>query len=430
MLLVRKLITSLVVVILILVITIPLIGSANAKSKTAESGTHGLYVLTADELLRLDGKSLTPVKKLNGTFSKVTWDRGHFYLGNQNNLLILDAEFKEVGSYKVAGHVITDFDVHNGVAYLLMSNALLLVDINEKKPIKHLYLEPYNIADSIIVRGNYAYIIDDVAMPAFMYIIDIHEPRNPVKNTMPYGTVGGSLQTQDVNNGKWYILESYEAMGIRGGLVSGQVLDVFGSRPQALKVDAMPMSMPTKQYYLVTEETDSEGNIISKEGGNLIISSIKVEGSLVYSLGHNGCERCPDIFSIFSLNPEKVPFTAQNQYESSAKAAPRVNTFQKAVYDQINSGQVVGSKEFTDQFLGLIPSLQIPVPPVPNPQNKQLAVLELNDSGHPSNICSSGKTVYVGGEKGVYVIDVSSPRSPVITQVIKTDSPVRYLLSR
>jgi len=58
----------------------------------------------------------------------------------------------------------------------------------------------------------------------------------------------------------------------------------------------------------------------------------------------------------------------------------------------------------------------------------QLSIIELDDTEPSSNIVINGNSAFVGGQKGLYVIDISNPSDPTIKNVIKTQSPVRYLL--
>ncbi len=440
-----------------------------------------IYVLTKNELLILDGDKLVPLKKLDMTYSKMAWDNGHLYLAKMcdwtvlpfcnseeaqksdgcksqqcrervtniaNKVVVMDANFNEINSYKYnpikATEYIMDFDVKDGTAYLLIGNELVLLDANTLTKIAALQFieseKPSSSNHDIIVGGNYAYILDDVVYPLFLHVVDISDKHNLIEHTIRFSGVNYALPTQDLTHDKWYVEEVYGGMGGYGAM-----LDVIPATPQALTSETEGSSVlnrPFEQYSLFSCGYDLNTGIhIGDCGQSHALSSIKVNGSMVYGLRLQPTSKNEPYkevyelaFSIFSLNPisRVAPQT------SLPVPAPRINAFQQAVYAQIESGEVVGSKEFTEQFLGLRPTPAICTYSsncgdfTEAPQSAGLlAIIDLNDTGsYSSNIVLVDNKAYVGGDKGVHVIDVSDPTNPVVSQFIETKSPVRYLLSR
>lgn len=319
-----------------------------------------LYVLTENELLRLDENRLTSVKKLDSSFSKISWDGTHFYLaskigggeGMAKKLLILDAKFNEVDSFNI--RKIYDFDVRDGIAYLLVNEGLMLLDTNKKMPDAILQVEGFvKPAHDIIIRDNYAYLLDNIVMPLYIHIIDISDPRNPIKHTKEFEGVNSHLAAQDVVEGKWYVLE---VMTVMNGHF--EFVNVYDSKPRDLE------SLP-EHYELLSYEWPDDFESVKDQ---MRISSIKTDGNILYCLGY---------------------------------------------------GQLPGSFEFSGLRFAIFSLTE---------DGEELASLDLEDSGKASNIVLMGKKLYLGGERGVHVIDVSDPYNPVVSDVLETESPVRSLI--
>jgi hypothetical protein len=333
--------------------------------------TGSLIALTDNKLLAISGNTIVYEKELDRHYSEVLWDGSNYYLATlqkpgyyqeegdriENELLVLDRNFKEVSSHHICCDLVYDFAAQDGILYFLTGTKLKLLDLSLEDPSfqktnRSVSFEKH--VHDIIVKADHAYLLDNIAVPLYIHLVDL--PSLEV-HTREFPGVNAHLVTQDVSEDKWYVLQSTS------------VMNGYFEHLLVFSADSGRLFEEPKSYRLVTLPRDSTQEPNLDEAYQ--ISSILVNEQIIYTLGYG--------------------FSSQEEGRE----------LKLGIYSLAADGT-------------------------------RLALLALNETAseeyYPvaTNIILLDNKLYVGGGKGIYIIDVSQPESPVVRDTIRTESPIRF----
>lgn len=207
----------------------------------------------------------------------------------------------------------------------------------------------------ITVKEDKVYLLDNIAVPLYIHLVDL--PSLEV-HTRGFSGVNVHLAAQDVSEGKWYVLQSTSIM-------NGYFEDLLVFDAESSRLHEEP-----RHYRLVSLPRDSNHELNLEDVYQ--ISSILVDGQIVYTLGHG-----------FSSDGEE-------------------RELKPGIYSLEEDG-------------------------------KRLALIGLNDTSDTescritTNIVLVDGKVYVGANKGLYIINVSDMNNPFVSDIIEVEAPVRYI---
>jgi hypothetical protein len=245
-----------------------------------------LIALTDNKLLAISGNTIVYEKELDRQYSEVQRDGSNYYLatlqkpGNyqeegdriENELLVLDRNFKEASSHHICCDPAYDFAAQDGIVYFLTGTKLKLLDLSLEDPSfqktnRTISFEKH--VHDIIVKDDYVYLLDNIAVPLYIHLIDLHSLE---VHTREFPGVNAHLVTQDVSEGKWYVLRST-------GVMTGYFEDLLVFSADSGRLYDEPM-----RYSLVSLPSDSIQERNPEDAYQ--ISSILVDGQIVYTLGY------------------------------------------------------------------------------------------------------------------------------------------------
>nr|AFK24884.1 hypothetical protein Josef01_05d18_36 [uncultured archaeon] len=343
----------------------------------SESSANGsLVVLTDDKLLSLTGGVIEFEKHLDKDYSEVQWDGKNLYLAKilpshpdddyasiDSEILVLNQNLSEINRFQIDGPI-HDFAAQNSIVYVLTENKFQLLNTNNQET------ETDNTSSRIsFTKPNH----DIMLSAGYAYLLDniavplyIHivDLSSLELYTHEFTGVNAHLAAQDVIGDKWYVLES---MHVMTGYF--QNLHAFSSKPEDLEKDPERYTLVGIEHYSPPE---TAYRIASIKMGN--------EDNTVYALGYG------------------VPYNDNSAQQRSE-----------------------------NELMFMIYSLDS------NNGAKQLAALGLEESVNldqyrfTTNIVLGDNKAYVGGENGVYVINLDDLTKPYLEEFIPTDSPVRFL---
>lgn len=259
----------------------------------------GLYILTNSEILNVDrsGDELEVSYRVvheSANTGRVIAEAASsiIYANTEYEIKVFDKNLLPVGSYEFDEPVL-DFAVREQYVFALSEDALWVIDFrNPLNPqlVKRVQFPADKPGHHILIRENFAYVLDNVVMPVFVHLINILAPTNPTLETLQWEGINPYLADQVVTEDGWYILE-------RSNTIFGMYQAVSITSPKAPLLDLGVIGLPSwsrdseiaepdENFYML-EQILLSGNIlvgagpeISDEGyaeGHLIVGSFNID---------------------------------------------------------------------------------------------------------------------------------------------------------
>ncbi len=184
--------------------------AASSSQIDGTSSTPPLYLLTRSALEQVtytDGSKRVVRWPLDSQYLTVQVDGDRVLLGNPGYpgyrfdlFRMADGSLDPLSSYSTDLRV-GGFETRDGFLFLLVSGddraafQIVNLNVNEgRRPELIATVDMKKAGHDIAVKGNYAYILDNIVFPFYLGIVDFSDPRHPVAEWTQSSTIVGDLQ--------------------------------------------------------------------------------------------------------------------------------------------------------------------------------------------------------------------------------------------
>jgi hypothetical protein len=327
-----------------------------------------LIVLTDNKLLSLNGNKIVYEKELERGYSEVSWDGDNFYL----------ATLQKPGSYEEGDSV---------------ENELLVLDQNFNEVSSHHIGAPvYDFA----AQDGIVYFLTDTKLK----LLDLSQEDPSFVKTNRSVSFEKHVHDIIVKEDHAYLLDNIAAP-LYIHRVDLRSLEVRTREFTGVNAHLVAQDVSEGKWYVVVSSSVMTGYF---EG----LSVFGAEGGQLYE--------DPKGYRLLSLSRDSTQ-------EPKLEEAYQISRI-------LVNGQIVYALGYGFSLDAGGAELKLGIYSLDG-EGRQLALIGLNDTSSEdrpiaTNIILLDKTLYVGGEKGIYVLDVSDPESPFARDIIETETTVRF----